>query len=174
MSDFFTGQIILFGGNYAIRGWAACSGQLLPISQHDALFSLLGTTFGGDGRTTFGLPELRSSVPLHQGHGPGLSPRIMGQRIGTETATIDINTMANHPHDVQASTADADSEDPTDHVLATTTSKPYTPVTPTDDSLDGAVIQSTGEASPDPHYNLMPYLALNFQICLEGIYPARN
>jgi len=94
----FLAQIIMFGGNFAPRGWAFCNGQLLAISQNQALFSLLGTTYGGDGRTTFALPDLRGRVPMHAGTGPGLSTRKIGQRFGTQTNTQTINQMANHHH----------------------------------------------------------------------------
>ena len=98
MSQPFLGQITMFGFNFNPRGWAKCDGQLLPISSNQALFSLLGTTYGGDGRTTFGLPDMRGRVPLHQGQGPGLSPRQMGARIGAEDATISANEMPAHSH----------------------------------------------------------------------------
>ncbi len=98
MSDPFIGQIQTFGFNFAPRGWARCDGQLLPISSNSALFSLLGTTYGGDGRTTFGLPDLRGRAALHQGQGPGLSNRNLGQRAGAENTTLTVNQMPSHNH----------------------------------------------------------------------------
>ncbi len=98
--DPFIGEIIMFGGNFAPRSWALCDGQLLPINQHSALFSILGTIYGGDGRTTFALPDLRGRAAIHAGHGPGLSDRRLGSRSGTETTTIQIHNLPVHSHTV--------------------------------------------------------------------------
>ncbi|MBD3756388.1 MAG: phage tail protein, partial [Gammaproteobacteria bacterium] len=98
MSEPFVGEIRMFAGNFAPRGWAFCDGQLLAVSQNDALFSLLGTIYGGDGRTTFGLPDMRGRIPVHQGSGPGLSPRRLGSKSGAETETLTVNQMPSHTH----------------------------------------------------------------------------
>ena len=104
MSEPFIGEIRIFGFNFAPRGWALCDGQLLPISQNSALFSLLGTIYGGDGRTTFALPDLRGRAALHEGTGPGLSPRQLGQRSGSETNTLTVNQLPPHTHQARADT----------------------------------------------------------------------
>ena len=118
MSEPFLGEIRLFGFNFAPRGWSFCTGQLLPISQNSAVFSLLGTTFGGDGRTTFGVPDLRGRVAIGVGQGPGLSDRRWGQRGGAETTTLNVNQMPNHRHHIFVVDEDGDSESPVDKTLA--------------------------------------------------------
>ena len=118
MSEPYVGEIRMFAGNFAPRGWAFCDGQLLAVSQNDALFSLLGTIYGGDGRTTFGLPDVRGRVPVHQGTGPGLSQRRLGSKGGSEDVTLTSNQLASHSHDFNANTALADSEMPTGRVVA--------------------------------------------------------
>src|SRR6266496_5051174 len=105
MADPFLGEIRIFAGNFAPRGWAVCNGQLLAISQNTALFSLLGTTYGGDGRTTFGLPNLQGRAPMHQGQGPGLTPRTLGEQAGSQTVTLIANEMVSHNHAMVASTS---------------------------------------------------------------------
>ncbi|MEQ9567295.1 MAG: tail fiber protein, partial [Pseudomonadales bacterium] len=104
MSEPFVGEIRMFAGNFAPRGWAYCDGQLLAVSQNDALFSLLGTIYGGDGRTTFGLPDMRGRIPLHAGTGPGLSPRRLGSKSGSEKETLTVNQLASHSHGFNANT----------------------------------------------------------------------
>jgi len=112
MSEPFVGEIRMFAGNFAPRGWAFCDGQLLAVSQNDALFSLLGTIYGGDGRTTFGLPDMRGRTPLHAGQGPGLSNRRLGAKAGAENVTLTVNQLPSHRHDWQATTALASSQSP--------------------------------------------------------------
>ena len=107
MSEPFIGDIRMFAGNFAPRNYALCDGQLVAISQNNALFSLLGTMYGGDGRTTFGLPEMRGRIPVHAGQGPGLSPRTWGQKAGTENVTITVNQLPSHTHDLKGTTATA-------------------------------------------------------------------
>ena len=172
MSEPFVGEIRMFAGNFAPRGWALCDGQLLAVSQNDALFSLLGTIYGGDGRTTFGLPDLRGRIPLHQGTGPGLSNRRLGSKAGGETVTLNTNQLASHAHDWNANAADATGGDPQDKVLA----KPvnfrfWEPAAPNAD-LDPSTIDSTGGSRS--HSNLMPTLCVNFIVALFGIYPSRQ
>ena len=174
MAEPFIGEIQMFGGTFAPRGWAFCNGQLLPVSQNDALFSLLGTIYGGDGRTTFALPDLRSRVPIHQGQGPGLSSRTIGQRLGAERDTLTINTMPSHAHTMQASANPATLTSPAGSVLAEST--PGTTMYDANDQIDATlysgVVSYTGGGQS--HNNIMPYLAVNFIIALVGIYPSRT
>ena len=175
MSDPFVGEIQLFGGNFAPRGWAFCDGQLLAVSQNDTLFSLLGTLYGGDGRTTFGLPDLRGRIPLHQGTGIGLSPRQLGSKGGEEQVTLTSNQMPSHSHAVSASDAPGTQNNPTGQVLAkpandTGNSRLYDNADPIDNHLNNAAIASTG--GQQPHSNLMPFECVNYIFALIGIYPS--
>lgn len=171
MSEPFVGEIRMFAGNFAPRGWAFCDGQLLAVSQNDALFSLLGTIYGGDGRTTFGLPDLRGRIPLHQGTGPGLSPRRLGSKGGTEKETLTTNQLASHSHDWNANTANSTVAAPQGKVLAGGTPRLFNPVDQNTD-LASSTIANTG--GTQPHSNLMPTLCVNFIIALVGIYPSRH
>ena len=172
MSEPFVGEIRMFAGNFAPRGWAFCDGQLLAVSQNDALFSLLGTIYGGDGRTTFGLPDLRGRIPIHQGTGPGLSPRRLGSKAGAENVTLTTNQLASHTHDWNVNTADADGGAPAGKVLAKPVAlRIFRPVDQ-DASLASTTIANTGGSRS--HTNLMPTLCINFIIALVGIYPSRN
>ena len=174
MSEPFIGEIRMFGGNFAPRGWALCDGGLLAISQNDALFSLLGTIYGGDGRTTFGIPDLRGRLAIHQGQGPGLSNRRIGERSGEETATLTSVHLAPHSHEVRSGgTADADF--PGNHFPGDTTGDEHTY------SLRGALdvsldveTSTTGAASPQAHDNIMPFTCVNYIIALTGIFPSRT
>ena len=178
MSDAYIGQIILFAGNYDIRNYALCDGRLLKISDYDALFSLLGTVYGGDGITNFALPDLRGRVPIHQGAGPGLTPRQIGQKFGAETAVIDANTMSTHTHVMMASGDAADSFTPSSTaVLATAATQMYTTEQPQPGvQMAASALQNAGSGNgPAPaHENRMPYLALRYLICLNGIFPSRQ
>ena len=167
----FVGEIIMFGGNFAPRGYALCDGQLLAISQNQSLFVLLGTTYGGDGRTTFGLPDLRGRVPLHQGDGPGLTNQTIGSRAGVEGVTLSVNQVPAHSHVLKASTDSADAVDPIGKVLATSSPAIYKDGT-ADAALNGAALGASGGSQPHP--NLMPFLSINFCIALVGIFPSRN
>ena len=172
MSEPFVGEIRMFAGNFAPRGWAFCDGQLLAISQNDALFSLLGTIYGGDGRTTFGLPEMRGRIPLHQGAGPGLTNKPLGSKAGAENVTLTTNHLASHTHDLNANTGPGTSDSPSGTVLAADGSiRSYSP-TPQSMNLNASAVQNTGGSSV--HNNLMPTLCVNFIIALFGIYPSRN
>lgn len=171
MAEPFVGQIKIFAGNFAPRGWAFCDGQLLAVSQNDALFSLLGTIYGGDGRTTFGLPDLRGRIPLHAGTGPGLSPRRLGSKTGTEDETLTVNQLASHVHELVGSNEAADQENPQNHVFAKTSVTVYETNAPTK-ALNSASIMNTG--GTQPHTNLMPTLCVNFIIALVGVYPSRS
>ena len=171
MSEPFVGEIRMFAGNFAPRGWAFCDGQLLAVSQNDALFSLFGTIYGGDGRTTFGLPDLRGRIPLHQGQGPGLSERRLGSKGGAENVTLTTNQPASHTHDWNANTAAATDAAPQGKVLAAGTPRLFNPVDQNTD-LASTTIASTGGSRS--HTNLMPTLCVHFIIALVGIYPSRQ
>ncbi|WP_238180958.1 phage tail protein [Methylobacterium trifolii] len=177
--DAFIGSIILFGGNYAPRGWALCNGQLMNINQYAALYAILGTTYGGNGTTTFGLPNLQGRVPVHAGSGAGLSSYALGQMSGTETVTLNTTQIPAHSHLLAGNADSGNSDSPGNAYFAQTYdangattfqtygSSPSNPVT-----LNPGVVKNAGGSQPHP--NLQPYLALNFIICLEGIFPSRN
>lgn len=173
MSEPFVGEIRMFAGNFAPRGWAFCDGQLLAVSQNDALFSLLGTVYGGDGQTTFGLPDMRGRIPLHAGQGPGLSPRQLGSRAGTERVSLTVNQLPGHSHSMRASTDLAEDTGPQGRVPARTNPAsldvyndigPFVP-------LSGQTLAATGGSQP--HTNVQPFVCIHFIIALFGIYPSR-
>jgi microcystin-dependent protein len=179
MSEPFLGQIMLVGFNFAPQGWAFCNGQLLSIAQNTALFSLLGTTYGGNGTTTFALPDLRGRAAVGFGQGPGLSPYTQGESTGTETVTLTVGQIPAHSHLVAANAASASVLSPSGADLAqgvdsgrqpvnTYSTPPITaPVT-----LDPATVQPSGGSRP--HENIQPVLALNYIIALQGIFPSRG
>ena len=172
MSEPFVGEIRMFAGNFAPRGWAFCDGQLLAVSQNDALFSLLGTIYGGDGRTTFGLPDMRGRIPLHQGHGPGLSQRRLGSKAGSEKETLTVNQLPSHGHPMRANTDPADEVSPAGRVVAETSAFPfYSETDPLAILASGSITDTGGSRS---HTNIMPYLCINYIIALVGIYPSRH
>lgn len=171
MSEPFVGEIRMFAGNFAPRGWAFCDGQLLAVSQNDALFSLLGTIYGGDGRTTFGLPDLRGRIPIHAGTGPGLSPRRLGQKSGAEKVTLTTNQLPSHRHDWTATTSNGQSRDPVNRIPAAVPGTYYTAAANETQFNSGAVTDTGGSQS---HSNLQPFLCINFIIALFGIYPSRQ
>jgi microcystin-dependent protein len=170
MSDPFIGELRLLPYNFAPRGWAFCSGQLLSISQNTALFSLLGTTYGGNGQTTFGLPDLRGRVPLSSGQGPGLSTYTLGEAAGTESVTLTAQQMPGHNHGVNASSGDATDSQPGGHFPAAVGTGAYAKTS--DGLMNQAMTAPVGRSQP--HENRQPYLTLNWCIALEGIYPSRN
>lgn len=172
MSEPFVGEIRMFGGNFAPRGWAFCDGQLLATSQNDALFSLLGITYGGDGRTTFGLPDMRGRIPLHQGSGTGLTPRRLGSKSGSENVTLTANQLASHNHDLNANTAAATGSAPQGKVTAESSAPKIYAGQNQNQTLSQEALASAGGSQP--HTNLMPTLCVNFIVALFGIYPSRN
>ncbi len=172
MSEPFVGEIRMFAGNFAPRGWALCEGQLLAISQNDALFSLFGTVYGGDGRTTFGLPDMRGRVPVHAGNGPGLSDRRLGARGGQETVTLQADEVHGHGHALSASSAAASAAAGPSGVLATTRDASYG--VPGGTVMAAAAVTPSGSASPSAHNNLAPSLAIHYIVALFGIYPSRS
>lgn len=171
MSEPFVGEVRMFAGNFAPRGWAFCDGQLLAVSQNDALFSLLGTIYGGDGRTTFGLPDLRGRVPIHPGSGPGLSPRRLGAKAGSENETLTVNQLPSHSSGMQASTNAASTPNAPNNVFARSVGDAYaSDFSPA--NMSTATISNVGGSRS--HSNLMPFLCINFIIALFGIYPSRQ
>ncbi len=172
MSEPFVGEIRMFAGNFAPRGWAFCDGQLLAVSSNDALFSLLGTIYGGDGRTTFGLPDLRSRIPLHAGSGPGLSSRRLGAAGGAEEETVTVNQLSSHSHDFNANPSTGDQTAPTGNVVAGRIGDATYVESNQDVDMAGAALDNTGGSQS--HTNLMPTLCVHFIIALFGIYPSRN
>lgn len=173
MEEPFIGEIALFAGNFAPMGWAFCDGSLISIPQNAALYSLLGTTYGGDGRTTFALPDLRGRAPISFGQGPGLSNYPLGQKGGSESTTLTLAQMPAHSHTLNASNLPADKAVPTDNVLAaepTGSSAVYHAV-PANTALNAAAIGPAGSGAPID--NRQPYLVINYIIALQGIYPSR-
>lgn len=175
MADSFIGEIRMFGGNFAPNGWALCDGQLLPISENDALFALIGTYYGGDGQFTFGLPDLRGRIPIHSGQGPGLSNRTLSEQFGSETTTLSVNQIPSHNHGIPASPSVGNSTGASNSTIAAgTIGRVYTnDNTPANlgDMNAGTIVNTVGA---QPHNNMMPYLCINFIICLFGIFPPQN
>ena len=169
----YIGQVCLFGFNYAPRGWAFRNGQLLSIGQNSALFSLLGTTFGGDGISTFALPDLRGRVAINQGDQPGLSKYAMGQTGGSETVTLNVTQMPQHVHagQLHASNGAANQEEAQNHLLAETAV--YTDAA-ANQVMNASAVTVGPTGGNQPHPNLQPYLTLNYCIALEGVYPPRT
>lgn len=176
MADPFVAEIRIFPFNFAPKGWAFCDGQLLPISQNTALFSLLGTTYGGDGKSTFALPDLQGRAPMQPGQGQGLSLHDLGEESGSETVTLLTSEMPAHAHNVgRATDQPANSPTPVANVWALGGSvravvNLYNPGAPTA-AMKSDIIQVTG--SSFPHNNMQPYLTLNFCIALQGVFPQR-
>ena len=161
----------MFAGNFAPRGWAFCDGQLLAVSQNDALFSLFGTIYGGDGRTTFGLPDMRGRIPIHAGSGPGLSPRQLGSKAGSEQETLTVNQLSSHTHGpVKANAAAASDSAPAGELNATSSVDIYTSSGNTDMSSQAV----TNIGGSQPHTNIQPFLCIHFIVALFGIYPSRS
>jgi microcystin-dependent protein len=168
MADPFVGEIRLFAGNFVPRGWAFCDGQLFSISQNTALFSLLGTTYGGDGRTTFALPDLRGSVPLQPGQVPGLSDRALGEVGGTETLAP--NQLPPHTHSLNAASAAGSSGSPSGNLLAQAATNVYGAASSSSVMSQQAI---TGGGIPGNPEAMPPYLTLNYIIALQGVFPPR-
>jgi microcystin-dependent protein len=175
--DPFVAEIRIFTGNFAPTGWALCNGQLMPISQNTALFSLLGTFYGGDGKSTFALPNLQGSAPLGAGQGAGLSDRFLGEQSGVPNVTLIQTEMPAHTHFVRCSDAAADSTSPTGNVWAVSGSRratinQHTASTVQNTLMNPLALSITG--SSFPHNNMPPYLVLNFIIALQGVFPPRS
>jgi microcystin-dependent protein len=168
----FLGQITAFGFNFPPRGWAQCDGQLLPIAQNQALFSLLGTFYGGDGRTTFGLPELRGRAALHMGAGPGLTPRTIGEKSGAETNTLNVNQLPAHTHTFAppSNSGSGDTDVATANYPAQAEEDNYHNTS--DATMGPGTTGSTGTSQSVN--NMQPYQVVNFCIALQGVFPSRN
>jgi microcystin-dependent protein len=172
MADPFVAEIRIFPFNFAPKGWAWCDGQLMPLSQNTALFSLLGTTYGGDGKSTFALPDLQGRAPMHPGQGPGLSLHDLGESSGSETVTLLESEIPAHSHGVSASFADGTSQTPSGEKLAGGVAigqyaapGPLTQLSPN-------ALATTGSSLP--HNNMQPYLTFYFNIALQGVFPPRG
>lgn len=166
MSEQFVGEIRMFGLNYAPRGWALCNGQLLAINQNQALFALLGTTYGGNGVTTFALPDLRGRVPVHVGNGI-----VLGQSAGEENHTLTQPEIPVHTHLISGSGATVSEASPAGSIWAASVENPYKASAP-DTTMNAASMGAAGGSQP--HSNMQPYLTINYCIALEGIFPSRN
>ena len=172
MSNPFIGEIRMVGCNFAPRGFAFCAGQLQSIAQNSALFALVGTTWGGDGQTTFGLPDMRGRLPISQGQGPGLSTRVMGERAGAESVTLSTAQIPAHSHTVSAASGGARSANPSGNLLGSGEADMYTHDSLNAVSMSANVIAQSG--GNQPHDNMQPFLGINFVIALEGVFPSRN
>lgn len=176
--DQYLGEIRMFAGNFAPYGWALCNGQLLAISQNTALFSILGTTYGGNGTSTFGLPNLQGTVPIQQGQGRGLTNYVLGEIGGTPNYTLLSTEMPMHNHTIQALTTSGDQPNPSGMVLANSTTPDLTGVpvyvnnAVPNTSLNAMAISIAG--STLPHNNMQPYLCVTYIIALQGVFPTRN
>jgi microcystin-dependent protein len=173
MSQPYVGEIRMFGGSFAPAGWVFCAGQLMPISENEVLFQLLGTTYGGDGEETFGIPDLQGRVPLHMGQGPGLSQNYqIGEKAGTESVTITQATTPTHNHSLVASTDPANTPNPGNNVLsAPVTATPFFQAAPNIPMNAGILAPQGGS---QPHDNMMPFLCVSFIISLFGIFPSQT
>jgi len=173
MADPFVAEIRIYPFNFAPRGWAFCNGQLMPLSQNTALFSLLGTTYGGDGRSTFGLPNLQGRAVVHPGQGPGLSLRSLGETGGSDAVTLLHSEIPAHTHALAASNEIGEDRKAVGEAMARSTGGPlYGPVPATPVAMAAEAVASLGGSQP--HNNLMPYLTLNFCIALQGVFPPRS
>lgn len=172
MSDPFVAEVRIFAGNFAPRGWAFCEGQLIPISQNTALFSLLGTNYGGDGRVTFGLPNLRGRAPMHPGQGPGLGQRWLGEQGGNSSVSLIQNELPSHSHAMKYNkTVSGDSNSPAGKLFA----KSVVPVASvfSSSSPSTAIGSSSAFGGGQPHNNMQPCLGVSYIIAMQGIYPPR-
>lgn len=174
MSEPFIAEIRIFAGNFAPRSWAFCNGQLLPIAQNTALFSLIGTTYGGDGRTTTALPNLQGKAPMHPGRGPGLTVRQLGQTGGSETVTLSEAQMPSHNHSLLASSAPGTSFSPTStaYLARSVGGNVYDSNDNLDNALNNGTLENVGGGQA--HNNMQPFLAINYIIALQGLYPSRS
>jgi len=173
--DPFVAEIRIFPFNFPPKGWAFCDGQILPLSQNTALFSLLGTTYGGDGKSNFALPDMQGNAPMHPGQGPGLSLHDLGETGGSDTVTLLESEIPSHSHSLMSSTMNSSKPSPGGNALARVTgATPYvagTPAPPLVQFSGNALAPAGGD---QPHNNMQPYLTLNFCIALQGVYPPRT
>lgn len=185
MEQHFLGQVVAFGGNFAPRGWALCDGTLLSIAQYNALFSIIGTIYGGDGRTTFALPDLRGRAPIHPGTGPGLTPRRVGERGGSEGVTLNILELPSHNHSLQATAAVNVGQEGKGVATSSTAASNFVGNSADTyrDSGGGGTLnagtvdisgQATNSGGGQSHNNVQPFQVVNYIIALTGPYPSRN
>jgi microcystin-dependent protein len=174
MGEPFVGEIRMFAGNFAPAGWAFCNGATLPIAENDTLFTLIGTTYGGDGQETFNLPDLQGRVPVHQGQGPGISQNYtIGEKAGVESVTLTVQQIPIHSHAMLASAANGQQPQPTNGFLAQTNPGfPYVAASQPVTALNAGSIGPIGGSQP--HDNMAPYLTINFIISLFGVFPAQG
>jgi microcystin-dependent protein len=174
MSEPFIGEIRMFAGNFPPQGWAFCDGQLLPISGNESLFSLFGTTYGGNGQTTFGVPDLRGRIPLHRGQGPGVGGRLIGEKSGTETVALTSPQLASHTHNVFASTGPTSNAVGPEGAVTGDTGAAQIYAAPSSPpiAMDAGAVSNVGGGQP--HENMAPYLAIRFIVALFGIFPSQS
>ena len=174
----YIASILLFGGNFAPNGWALCQGQILTIAQNTALFSLLGTTYGGNGQTTFALPDFRSRVAIGNGQGPGLSDYVLGEQAGSESTTLTTNNLPLHTHtitpQIKTASSNATSEDPNGNILATNDGNICAAPNTTNGNMAAGTITLANSGSTIPISLRQPYLGMNYIVCLYGIFPSRS
>ena len=172
MAQPYVGEIRMFGGNFPPVGWMFCDGQLLPISENETLFQLIGTTYGGDGESTFALPNLQSRIPIHMGTGPDGTTYVLAEAAGVESVTLTTQQIPNHTHPLLASADPANTLNPANNVLAgTATATPYFNINPATPLSPQAV---TPQGGSQPHENTQPFLCVNFIISLFGIFPSQT
>ncbi len=174
MAEPFIAEVRIFPYNFAPRGWAFCDGQLLPIAQNTALFALIGTIYGGDGRTTFGLPNLKGRAVVHPRNGPGLSPYNLAQRGGVETVTLTEAQMASHNHDLMATSLTANSKLATGRILARSVGAAAYQTNTTANLVQMNALELQDNGGGQAHNNMQPFLTLNFCIALQGLFPSRS
>ncbi len=175
MSEPFIAEIRIFAGNFAPRSWAFCDGQLLPVAQNTALFSLIGTTYGGDGRTTTALPNLQGRAPMHPGRGPGLTARRLGEKVGVDTVTLSEAQIPSHTHTARVDNNNSNVTTPSNQSSMSRSAAGFAWHTDTSSNLvdlSSATLATTGGSQA--HTNVQPYLTLNFIIALQGLYPSRG
>ncbi len=172
MSEPFLAEVRMYGFNFPPRGWAQCDGQILPINQYQSLYSLLGTTYGGDGRTSFALPDLRGRTPLHEGSNGGAS-HPLGQKSGEETHTLSLAELPNHSH-VYRATSDAASQTTPSNAHLASAGGGRRPVVPYGSGVQAAMRETGASGGGNAHNNMQPFLAINFCIALQGLFPSRN
>ncbi len=174
MSEAYIGEIRIFGGNFAPKDWALCNGQLLSITSNTALFAILGTNYGGDGRTTFALPNLNGRAALHQGTGAGLTPRSVGASGGEATVTLLTTQMPSHHHIAACNNVQTSNNDPTGAIWTEQQGRGSVPVYTTQVNTQMSTLAIDVAGGNQPHNNMQPYLGLNFIICLAGEWPPRS
>jgi len=173
MSQPYIGEIRMFGGNFAPAGWAFCNGALQPIDQNESLFQLIGTTYGGDGQTTFALPDLQGRVPIHQGQGPGLSNYLIGEKAGVESVTVTTAQIPAHSHPALCLSGGGSSSNPAGGLWAGSDVNQYAAAAP-NATMGNPPMPTTAVGGSQPHDNMIPFLCVSYIISLFGIFPSPN